>query len=142
MSSLGSAGYQAVEDLKTIIKQNWNKTAKAGEMPLLVSEWQEKTLNYQNKDYILVKYDVEIINAFGLHADDWRHDVPITLDLRTAKSDKRLVVILNEVIRILKTNVRTAGYMIMLPKSTKNMFEEYRNIWRNIVDLELTKINP
>jgi len=141
---MSMAGYQAVEDLKAMFKADWNKdvTKPAGAVPQFVSEYQEKNLNYNNVEYVLIKYDVEIVSAFGLHADDWRHDIPITLDLRTGKSDIRLKQILNEVVRILKTNVRKSGYMYMLPKSSKNMFEEYRQVWRNIVDIEMVKINP
>lgn len=132
------AGLQAVEDIKSLLHTNW----KVEPEPEIEKEWEERRLDTANKDYVLLTYDVELILSFGLHADDWRHDVPMSIDIRTGKNETRLKEIGDEVARIIKTNVRQAGYALTTIGKAQNLNAEYRKVWRMVIDITLMKINP
>lgn len=137
--SQGVEGFTAVDDVKSLITKNWTK----GNTPRVIEEWKEdlRRIDFSNREYIIVSYDAEQISPFGIHADDWRHDIPISIDIRTgSKIIGRHIEIVKEVGRIMKKNVRQSGYAITRLATSKNLNDEQRRVFRNIIDVDLLKI--
>ena len=77
---------------------------------------------------------------------DWLHDVSISIDIRTSESELRVLQLVNEIMRILKTNVvptiNNRTYIQMLPEGVTSLNEEYRNLYRYLISVSAIKLNP
>jgi len=77
---------------------------------------------------------------------DWLHDISITIDVRTGDSEGRVLQMVNEIVRILKTTVilpvNDTVYVQVLPESIVSLNEEYRNLFRYTVDVTALQFNP
>ena len=77
---------------------------------------------------------------------DWLHDVSISIDVRTSESELRVMQLVNEIMRILKTNVvptiNNRTYIQMLPEGITSLNEEYRNLYRYLISVSAIKLNP
>jgi hypothetical protein len=148
------AGLQAVSDIITILN-GWNVANTDNRSPAIVKRLELENQQQQpNADYVIIDYDTEIITPFGLYASDWRHDIPISIEVKTSgfvaatntsDSTDRLTHaqnMVNEVARLIKTNARLSGYAMTYIRSSKNNAHQVRNTISIFVDLLLVKINP
>ena len=150
----GSAGLDLINDIVKLINDNW--TSGGGKRPTVTKIWNTKEVGLaDNKaERIIVMLDAETPHIFGLkytdgdghNAYDWMHDVSLSIDVWTGISEDRVLDMVNEVTRILKRNVLltvgTHGYVQMLPTGITSLNEQYRNMYRYMIDIEVKKFNP
>ena len=147
-------GYQFVDDIIQFFKDNWLK-GNGGKVPNITVQWEIKTTGFANSNYeeIIVSFDSENKNIYSLLQSDngrffwdWLNEISITIDMRTGKSLSRLRQITNEVTRILANNVITpyngTVYVQTLPSNLTPLNEDYRNLFRNTLDLDTMVFNP
>lgn len=146
------AGLEFIDDIVKLISDNW----LSGRKPEITKIWKTKDVGLaDNKaERIIISLDAETPNVFGLrytdgdgnNAYDWMHDISISIDIWTGVSENRILEMTNEIIRILKRNVLlqvgTHGYVQMLPTGITSLNEQYRGIFRYMVDVEVKKFNP
>lgn len=151
----GIAGIDFVDDLIKSFRSNW-VTNTGGIIPTFVKQWEVKEVGHGSNSYdvIIIGIDGENIDAFSLqHTDglgnpawDWLHDVSVTIDIRSGKSEKRVLQLVDEISRILKTkvllNINNRVYVQVLPTSFTSMNEEYRNLYRYIGSADALILNP
>lgn len=144
---MSSAGLQGVQDLKTLLTNNWTAANTDNITPLvtdnLETPWQD--LDFGAKDHIYIKYDTEIIKT-GLYAADFFHDVALTIEVMAAKLGttqagrahfKKLV---DEAVRIIKANARQSGYAKTIVTGTRARFVQDRGIFLASIEVELLKV--
>lgn len=150
----GTAGDQFLDDIITILNEQWiqGNTKK----PIFKKVWEEKALGLGNSNFreILITLDTESMQIFSLQQTDtngvpfwdWLHDISVTIDIRTGTSESDCLSILNEVTRIIKKNVLlTVGnteYVQLLPNTAISMNEQYRNLYRWTMDCSAIRFNP
>lgn len=152
----GTAGTAFMKDAIALIRQKWIP-ADAGRVPNLSLQWGIKAIGHANSRYdeIIISFDSEDAQIYSLisrdpdpgrSAYDWLHEVSITIDVRTGQSDDRALQIVDEVVRIFKSNVVTTvnrnEYISIIPEGITNANEEYRNLYRYLVSVNATRFNP
>lgn len=115
-----------ISAIKTLLSSpNWT----AGTQPF-IDKWTEtNTLELNNNDTVLIKVPNEDIKGFGLHGNDWLHNLPIIIRVNSATSQVRTTAIVNEILRILGNNVRLANYIDLLFDGIVDNSYEMRNMW-------------
>lgn len=153
----GIAGLSFVDDIITLMKNKWIP-ASGGTKPEFDKQWGIKQVGTADNTYdeVIISIDSENPQIFSLlqgdatdntkFTYDWLHEVSITLDIRTAKSENRVLQLVNEVARILKTNVvpvvNNRQYIQVLPEGFTSMNEEYRSIFRYLGSVSCLRFNP
>jgi len=127
--------YDVVADLKTRIVCDWT----AGTAPRVDFIWDEKSVGLAGavREVVLIQPLKEVIVAFQLHGDVWRHDLPVKIDIRTYSTLARHNTVVKEVGRILKNILRRAGasptpFIQAYLRGYESMDEKYRNMFRGI----------
>ena len=142
---MGTALYDSVDDIINLINDKWNTGSDdAGILPRVVKIWDEKTIGYGNSRQatILVEPKKETIDYFNLYGTDFLHEISIKLDVRTYLDDYVHDKIINEVLRIIKDNVRRDNYVDLRVISSEPLSHLYRNMFRHMVEVSYRKINP
>jgi len=150
----GIAGLSFVRDM---IKQldKW-QPKNGGKKPTITAQWEKKVVGFANSNYdeIIISLDSENPRIFSLISEikfgefkyDWLHDISITLDIRTGQSEKRVLQLVNEVMRILKNNVVSTinnnEYVQILPGNVVSLNDEYLNLYRYTIDVDAIRFNP
>ena len=147
-------GYQFVDDIIQFFNDNWFK-GNGGKLPNINVMWEIKTVGFVNTGYeeIIISFDSENKNIYSLLQSDngkffwdWLNEISITVDMRTGKSLNRLRQITNEVTRILSNNVITPYnntiYVQTLPSNLTPLNDDYRNLFRNTLDVDTMIFNP
>lgn len=148
------ASLNLVDDIQKLLKDKWINDNSP--KPEFVKNWQVKETGHVDDNYkkVLVQIDGEnpmIYSLMQVDSDstkfwDWLHQISITLDIRTGQSEKVCLEMANEIMRILKTNVfGTLGdhyYIQLLPGPVTVAHENYRNLWRILIDVEALRFNP
>ena len=153
----GMAGLPFVTDLITLLGNSWVNN-NGGDKPQFFKSWEFKEAGLGDGDYsvVIVSLDSEDPKIFSMLQNnggnplmsnyDWLHDVSATIDIRTSRSESRVLEMTNEIIRILKTNVvpiiNFNQYIRLLPTAVTSMNEEYRGLYRYIVDVDCLRFNP
>jgi len=154
----GIAGLNFVNDLIKILNDKW-KTGTGGKKPKITAQWGVKTTGHATNMYreIIISLDSENPQIFSLlqgnlntDAYDWLHDVSISLDIRSGSSEADILQMVNETVRILKTNTvptvvtksGTRTYLQVLPEGITSLNEEYRNMFRYMVSVSCLIFNP
>ena len=152
----GIAGLPFANDIVKMLSDEW-VIGTGGKKPTFSTKWKKKVVGHgtNNYDEVIIELDTESINIYsmisGIGADgkfdyDWLHDISVTADIYSGKSESRVLEIVNEVIRILKNNVvytvNNHEYVQILPSNTTSLNEEFRNIFRYTVDIEAMRFNP
>lgn len=151
----GIAGLEFLDDIIKLISDRW-LSGSGGVKPQISKVWNVKAVNVgtNREENIIVGLDGENPNIFSLQYSDgtnkvfdWLHDIAISIDIRTGLSEQRVLQMVDEVVRILKTSVaapiiNNRQYVQILPVNVTSMNEEYRNIFRYIVDAEAMRLNP
>ncbi len=129
--------YDVVADLKTRIVTDWGMCA--GTVPKVDFIWDEKATGFvgSTREIILIQPLKEVITAFQLHGDVWRHDIPVKIDIRTYTTLARQNAVVKEVGRILKNILRRAGaspvpFIQAYLRGYESIDEKYRNMFRGV----------
>ena len=151
----GMAGLPFANDIVKLLNDEWQSTG--GKKPVFSTKWKKKVVGHgtNNYDEIIIELDTENINIFSLISSigaddkfnyDWLHDISVTADIYSSKSEDRVLQLVDEVIRILKNNVVTTinnrEYLQILPSNAVSLNEEFRNIFRYTVDIDAMRYNP
>lgn len=150
----GIAGIAFMDDIITLINNNW--TSNGGKRPVFTKKWETKEFGFgtNNIDKVVISLDGENPEIFSLKYHDgegnpiydWLHTVSVSADVWTGKSEMRVLELVNEILRILKNNVVVQignnQYVQMLPINVSSALEQYRNIYRYIIDIEVMRLNP
>ncbi len=150
----GSAGLVFLNDFVDLLNTKW----KSGntKKPTISLIWDRKVTGLMNRGArdILITLDDETFQIFSLQSRDgngkpswdWLHDVGLTVEIRTGTNVIDCLEILNELSRILKENVTLFinghEYVQMLPGTAISRNEEFRNLFRWVMDLSVLKYNP
>lgn len=145
----GSAGLVFMDDIIKSLKDNWKSTG--GKRPEFTKKWETKVVNYGGKqDKVIITLDGENPEIFSLRYEDstydWLHTVSVSIDVWSGFSEDRVLEMVNEIMRILKTNVllniNNNQYVQLLPVGINPLLEDYRNIYRYMIDIEVIRLNP
>ena len=152
----GFIGLKFANDLITLLNGKWK--ASGGAKPLFQTQWNMKNVGLGSRNYnqVIISIDAENPQIYSMMQGDatdatkftydWLHDVSISIDVRTSESESRVLQLVNEIMRILKTNVvptiNNRTYIQMLPEGITSLNEEYRNLYRYLISVSAIKLNP
>ena len=152
----GFIGLNFANDIITLLNGKWK--ASGGAKPLFQTQWNIKNVGLGSRNYnqVIISIDAENPQIYSLMQGDatdatkftydWIHDVSISIDIRTSESELRVLQLVNEIMRILKTNVvptiNNRTYIQMLTEGVTSLNEEYRNLYRYIISVSAIKLNP
>lgn len=151
----GSAGLQFMEDILFLLDDQWIPANVS--KPNFRKKWETKVTGMvQGKARdVLISLDTESVNIFSIQQRDgndkpfwdWLHDVSLTIEVRTATTKEDALKIVSEITRIFKENVGSVlingnEYVQMLPGTVVSQSEEFRNLFRYIMDVSAMKYNP
>lgn len=151
----GSAGLQFLNNFKALLDTNW----KSGNTrkPQIKIQWEAKVsgLGQRGARDVFINLDDESVQIFSLQSRDgngkpswdWLHDIGLSIEVRTGTSVADALSIVSEITRIIKENVASVlingeEYVQMLPGTITSRNEEFRNIYRYVMDLSVLKYNP
>lgn len=149
----GSAGLRFLEDFVKLLNTKW----KSGNTrkPRISIVWERKVtgLVQGGARDVLITLDDEAVQIFSLQSRlngekswDWLHDVGLSVEVRTGTNVKDALSIVSEITRIIKENVTLFiddnEYVQMLPGTVISRNEEFRNLYRYVMDLSVLKYNP
>jgi len=162
----GFAGIDFANDVVTLLKTKW-VLGSGGKKPEVTTQWNKKVVGLGTRVYneIIIGIDAENPQIYSLMEGDatdrekfvysWLHDVSITIDIRTNTSEERVLQMVDEVMRIIKTNTvplitsskgasegDSRDYLQMLPEGITSLNEEYRNMFRYLVSVSAIIFNP
>ena len=119
--------------------------------------WKEKSVGFGTSgfDVVFLGLDEEDPAIFSLqHADsegkpiwDWLHTVHFYIDIRTGKSEERVLELVDKIMQIIKRNViptHPSGNqnIQLLPVGITSLNEDYRNLFRYMIDCQIMVFNP
>ena len=152
----GFIGLKFANDLITLLNGKWK--ASGGAKPLFQTQWNMKNVGLGSRNYnqVIISIDAENPQIYSMMQGDatdatkftydWLHDVSISIDVRTSESESRVLQLVDEIMRILKTNVvptiNNRTYIQMLPEGITSLNEEYRNLYRYLISVSAIKLNP
>ena len=151
------AGEKFLDDIIFLLKEQWIP-ATGGKVPIIRRESQVKAVGVGSSKYneIIVSLDSENIKEFGmLKGDttdwrkferDWYHDISVTIDLRSGVSLVRMEQMVSECIAILKSRtvpiIDNTQYVHLRVTTATSKNEEYRNLFRYLIDVSVGIENP
>ncbi len=119
--------------------------------------WEEKSIGFARSGYDVVFlgldgedpqiYSLQHEDAEGNPAWDWLHTVSFYIDIRTGKSEERVLELVDDIMNLLKSNVvpvhkSTNMNVQLLPTGVTSLNEDYRNLFRYMIDCEIMVFNP
>ena len=142
---MGIAIYDTIDDVISMIKTKWN-TSTGGVIPRIERIWDEKTIGFGDqeisKGIILIEAMDEAVKYFSLYGADHMHTVDLTLDVRSYQNLDRHNVIMKELARIIKDEVRRDGFVDLRIAGTIPLSRLYRNMFRHMIRITFRKMNP
>tara|TARA_Y100000310_G_C20686401_1_gene819289 strand:- start:1476 stop:1904 length:429 start_codon:yes stop_codon:yes gene_type:complete len=137
--------YDTIDDVISMIKTKWN-TSTGGVIPRIERIWDEKTIGFGDqeisKGIILIEAMDESVKYFSLYGADHMHTIDLTLDVRSYQNLDRHDVIMKEVTRIIKDQIRREGFIDLRIAGTVPLSRLYRNMFRHMVRITFRKMNP
>lgn len=159
MNNNGIAGLDFVNDIIQLLN-NW-KVSSGGKKPKITAIWDIKTVGFVQNNYreIIITLDAENAQIFSLlqgnlnsdNAYDWLHDVSISLDVRSGQSERDILQMVNETMRILKSNTvptvtsKTGDrrtYLQLVPEGITSLNDDYHKIYRYMISVSALRFNP
>ena len=142
---MGIAIYDTIDDVISMIKTKWN-TSTGGVIPRIERIWDEKTIGFGDqeisKGIILIEAMDESVKYFSLYGADHMHTIDLTLDVRSYQNLDRHNVIMKELARIIKDQVRREGFVDLRIVGTIPLSRLYRNMFRHMIRITFRKMNP
>jgi hypothetical protein len=141
---MGTAMYDSLNDMQTLLKADWGTTDGAGSFPEIEIIWERKVVGLGNytQDTILLSPKRENIEYFGLYGSDFLHHVDIQIEIWSYMNQNRLENLTHEVTKIIKNNIRRASFVDLIITGSISASDSYRNIWKHILTAKYRKINP
>tara|TARA_Y100001949_G_scaffold35624_1_gene28408 strand:+ start:1213 stop:1638 length:426 start_codon:yes stop_codon:yes gene_type:complete len=141
---MGTAMYDALEDMRTLLKDEWGTTSIVGDTPEIKVIWERKVVGFADytRDTILLTPKKERIDYFGLYGSDFLHHVNIQIEVWTYMNQTRLDNMVGEVIKIIKNNIRRTNFVDLMITGSVSSSETYRNIWKHVLTAKYRKLNP
>ena len=141
---MGTAMYDALNDMLALLKGDWGTTAKAGTFPEIKIIWDRKVVGLANytQDTILLTQKKENIQYFGLYGSDFLHHVDIQIECWTYMNQDRLDDLVKEVTKIIKNNIRRTDFVDLMITGSISASDTYRNIWKHVLTAKYRKVYP
>ena len=141
---MGTAMYDALEDMRSLIKDKWGITAIVGDTPEVKVIWEKKVVGFADytRDTILLQPKRERIDYFGLYGSDFLHHVDIQIEIWTYMNQTRLDNMVKEVTKIIKDNIRRTNFVDLMITGSISASDTYRNIWKHELTAKYRKLNP
>jgi hypothetical protein len=141
---MGIAVYDVIDDFIAMINDNWGSAGDAGLAPRLEKIWEEKKVGFvdDRRDIVVVEPVDESIKYFGLYGSDFLHSPLIKVDIRSYQDSIRHNDIVNEISRIIKSQIRRTGFVDVRVMSSKSLNSLYRNLFRHVLEVRYRKLNP
>ena len=137
--------YDTIDDVISMIKIKWN-TNTGGVIPRIERIWDEKTIGFGDqeisKGIILIEAMDEDVKYFSLYGADHMHTIDLTLDVRSYQNLDRHNVIMKELARIIKDQIRRDGFVDLRIVGTIPLSRLYRNMFRHMIRITFRKMNP
>ena len=137
--------YDTIDDVISMIKIKWN-TNTGGVIPRIERIWDEKTIGFGDqeisKGIILIEAMDESVKYFSLYGVDHMHTIDLTLDVRSYQNLDRHNVIMKELARIIKDQIRRDGFIDLRIVGTIPLSRLYRNMFRHMIRITFRKMNP
>jgi hypothetical protein len=136
----GSTIYDSATELKTLLNDKWSNSTT----PDITFVWEERSTGFMDdrRDFILISPTTENTQYFGLHGEDFLHEVFINLQVHTFQNIEHNQNVVNEVFSIIKSNIRGSTYVDLMIISSSNNNDLYRNIYRHNITVRYRKLNP
>ena len=152
----GSAGLRFLNDFILLLNTKW----KSGntKRPTISTHWERKVTGLASRGArdVLINLDDEAVQIFSLQSRDengkpswdWLHDIGLSIEVRTATTIEDALSIVSEITRIIKENVTLVigvddnEYVQMLPGTVTSRNEEFRNLFRYVMEVSVLKYNP
>jgi len=141
---MGTAMYESLNDMQTLLKADWGTTDGAGSFPEIEIIWERKVVGLANytQDTILLSPKRENVEYFGLYGSDFLHHVDIQIEIWTYMNQDRLENLTHEVAKIIKNNIRRTNFVDLIITGSVSASDAYRNIWKHVLTAKYRKINP
>ena len=144
---MASVTYSALDDLLALLHKGWGGSGDAGREPLFQKAWERRSVGFgsDTREVVFITPRQENIQYFGLHGDNFFHDLTVDLDIRSYYNEERHDIIVKEVMRIIKANVRgstTFPYTDLRIMSSYSRSETMRNMYNHIVSVSYRKTDP
>ena len=125
-----SLTYEALEDCIVMIKDGWTAGTQ---LPTIKALWKEKSTGFMDdrRDIVLVYPRRENVEYFGLLGQDFLHTLTLVIDVRSYGEQEKVDQTVEEILRILKVNIRRAGFVDVLVKNTVSMSDNLRNMFKH-----------
>ena len=137
--------YDTIDDVISMIKTKWN-TSTGGVIPRIERIWDEKTIGFGDqeisKGIILIEAMDEDVKYFSLYGADHMHTINLTLDVRSYQNLDRHNVIMKELARIVKDQIRRTSFVDLRIVGTVPLSRLYRNMFRHMIRVTFRKMNP
>ena len=144
---MASITYSALDDLIALLHNGWGGSGDAGREPLFQKAWERRSVGFgsDTREVVFITSRQENIQYFGLHGDNFFHDLFVDLDIRSYYDEERHNIIVKEVIRIIKANVRgttTFPYTDLRIMSSYSRSETVRNMYNHMISVSYRKTDP
>ena len=141
---MGTAMYDALEDMQALLKDKWGITDNSGDVPNIDVVWERKVVGLADytRDTIILTPKRENIDYFGLYGSDFLHHVDIQIDLWSYMNQDRLNNLVKETAKIIKDNIRRTNFVDLLLTGSISSSDTYRNIWKHVLTARYRKVNP
>ena len=141
---MGTAMYDALEDMQALLKDKWGITDTSGDVPNIDVVWERKVVGLADytRDTIILTPKKENIDYFGLYGSDFLHHVDIQIDIWSYMNQDRLNNLVKEIAKIVKDNIRRVDFVDLLLTGSISSSDSYRNIWKHVLTVRYRKINP
>ena len=141
---MGTAMYDALEDMQALLKDKWGITDTSGDVPNIDVVWERKVVGLADytRDTIILTPKKENIDYFGLYGSDFLHHVDIQIDLWSYMNQDRLNNLVKETAKIIKDNIRRTNFVDLLLTGSISSSDTVRNIWKHVLTARYRKVNP
>jgi hypothetical protein len=145
---MSSAGLQSATDIITFLTSGWNSANTDGYTPEIIDalETPFQSLDFGAKDILYVKNEAETVKT-GMYGLDYYHDVLCIIEVMTAElgtnkgGRAHFKKLIDEAMRIIKLNVRYAGYAQTIIASSRPRHVKERGIYLGRIEVKQLKIN-
>ena len=141
---MGTAMYDALEDMRSLIKDKWGITSIVGDTPEVKVIWERKVvgLGDYTRDTILLTPKRENVEYFGLYGSDFLHLIDITIEVRSYQNQEKMDNVNKEILRIIKENIRRTGFIDLMVRSTISQNDQLMNMFKHVINVRYRKDNP
>ena len=141
--------YDVIADLKNELCTQWCVAVCVAPKPRFDFIFDAKATGFigATQSTVLIEPLKEQIVSFQLHADSWKHELPVKIDIRTFSGLARQNATVKEIGRILKNIVRRASaapvtFIDAHLRGGETMDENYRNLFRYVFTIVYRDVTP